>query len=226
MLAKKSSEKIFSAAFFDRDNTLIHRDPAAAKKRAEMIERWSGKPLVVPEDLFFRVLNDRRMLTVENEIAFWKEYFAALLHSQGVEKRVKARTDDLFDAFWLKGIVPYPETVFVLRWFRERGFHMGVISDTFPSLQLTIEAAGLDTYFDCYVCSDQVGVMKPEPLIYQTALDALGVTARESLYVDDYDVEADGARDMGFTAFHICRDNEPKEEWDIASLSEMIAYLS
>ena len=68
--------------------------------------------------------------------------------------------------------------------------------------------------------------MKPDPRIYQAALAALGVTAEESLYVDDYDVEADGARDMGFTAFHICRDGEPKEEWDIASLSGMITYLS
>ena len=191
-----------------------------------MIEAWSGKPLAVPEDLFFRVLNERRMLTVENEIAFWKEYFAELLRSQGVAERIEARADELFGAYWLKGAVAYPETVFVLRWFRERGFRMGVVSDTFPSLQLTLEAAGLGEFFDCYVCSDQVGVMKPDPRIYQAALDALDVTAEESLYVDDYDVEADGARKMGFTAFHICRDGEPKEPWDIASLSEMIAYLS
>jgi HAD superfamily hydrolase (TIGR01509 family) len=219
MLTKKNSEKIFAAAFFDRDNTLIHRDPAAAKQRAGMIERWSGKPLAVPDDLFFHVLNDRRLLTVENEMAFWKEYFSELLRAQGVTKNLSTRVNELFEAYWLKGIVVYPETVFVLRWFRERGFRMGVISDTFPSLRLTIEAAGLDTYFDCYVCSDQVGVMKPAPPIYQAALDALGVTAEESLYVD-------GARDLGFTAFHICRDGEPKEPWDIASLSDMIAYLS
>ena len=62
--------------------------------------------------------------------------------------------------------------------------------------------------------------------MYQTALDALGVRAEESLYVDDYDVEADGARKMGFTAFHICREGEPKEKWDIASLAEMVAYFS
>ena len=143
MIVEKGSKKIFSAAFFDRDNTLVHRDPVAAKQRAEMIERWSGRPLAVPEDLFFRVLNERRMLTVENEIAFWKAYFAELLRSQGVLEHVEARADELFGAYWLRGIVPYPETVSVLRWFRERGFRTGVISDTFPSLQLTIEAAGL-----------------------------------------------------------------------------------
>ena len=84
---------------------------------------------------------------------------------------------------------------------------------------------GLADYFSCFVCSDQVGVMKPEPLIYQTALLQLGVSAGESLYVDDYDVEADGARALGFTAFHICRDSEPKRDWDISSLTEMIDFL-
>ena len=47
--------------------------------------------------------------------------------------------------------------------------------------------------------------MKPEPAIYQAALDALGTTAAESLYVDDYNMEAEGARSLGFTAFHIDR---------------------
>ncbi|NLI53486.1 MAG: HAD-IA family hydrolase [Clostridiales bacterium] len=226
MKLKKEKAKLYTAAFFDRDNTLIHRDPAVQKTRAEMIERWSGKPLDVPADLFDRLLGDRRLLTVENEIAFWRAYFAELLRSQGVREQLSARADALFDAYWLKGIVVYPETVPVLDWFSARGYRMGVISDTFPSLRLTLEAVGLDRYFQSFVCSDQVGVMKPEPLIYQTALDELGVTAQESLYVDDYDAEADGARALGFTAFHVCRGAEPKEPWDISSLSEMTEFLS
>lgn len=226
MLIEKGSVKYFTAAFFDRDGTLLHGDPAARDARRAMIERWSGKPLEAPDDLFFQVLGNRRLLTVENEIAFWKQYFTALLRSQGIADRIEERANELFDAYWLKGIVVYPETVSVLDWFFERGFRMGVISDTFPSLPLTIEAAGLGRYFSCYVCSDQVGAFKPDPRMYQTALDALGVRAEESLYVDDYDVEADGAREMGFTAFHICRDSEPKKKWDIASLTEMVAYFS
>ena len=116
-------------------------------------------------------------MTVENEIAFWRLYFAELLRTQGITEQISARADALFDAFWLKGGVVYPETVPVLDWFAARGYRMGVISDTFPSLRLTLEAVGLDQYFDCFVCSDQVGVMKPEPLIYQTALNLLGVSA-------------------------------------------------
>ena len=225
MKHRKEKNKIFTAAFFDRDHTLLHGDPAAKRARTELIERWSGKPLVPAEGLFDKLYNNRQLMTVENEIALWRAYFAELLRLQGITEQISSRADELFDAFWLKGGMVYPEVVTVLDWFAARGYRMGVISDTFPSLRLTLEAVGLDKYFDCFVCSDQVGVMKPEPLIYQTALNLLGVSAEESLYVDDYDVEADGARALGFTAFHICRGEEVKSDWDIASLSEMVEFM-
>lgn len=226
MLLKRDKDTFYQAAFFDRDHTLIYADSAARQLRAQMIERWSGRALAVPEDLFDRLYGNRQLLTVENEIAFWRGYFTELLRSQGVAEQLSARADALFDAYWLKGSVVYPETRAVLDWFAAQGFRMGVISDTFPSLRLTLEAVGLDGYFQCFVCSDQVGAMKPEPLIYQTALNLLGVSAQQSLYVDDYDVEADGARALGFTAFHVCRGEEPAEEWDISSLLEMVGFLS
>lgn len=226
MQASKKSKRAYTAAFFDRDQTLLYGDPAFRQRRRAQIEKWSGRPLAVPVDLFDRVLCGRRLLTVENEIAFRKQYFTELLRSQGVTKQLEKRAERLFSDFWLQGMIVYPETVSVLNWFRSHDYRMGVISDTFPSLQLTIEAAGLGAYFDCYICSDQVGAMKPDPLIYRAALDALNVKAEESLYVDDYDVEADGARSLGFTAFHVCRDGSPSRAWDIFSLAEMVAFAS
>lgn len=226
MKARRDANKIYKAIFFDRDHTLLHGDPAAKQARTEMIERWSGKPLDMPTGLFDRLYADRQLMTVENEIALWRTYFAELLRTQSVTEQLSARANALFEAFWLKGSVLYPETIPVLDWFAAQGYRMGVISDTFPSLRLTLEAVGLDKYFEVFVCSDQVGVMKPDPRIYQTALNLMGVTAQESLYVDDYDVEADGARALGFTAFHVCRDSAPKEAWDISSLQEMVEFLT
>ena len=163
--------------------------------------------------------------SVEEETAFWRRYYRALLQGEGVADGLEERSEELFQLMWLQGYQLYPETVEVLEWFKGHGFRMGVISDTSPSLPLTLEAAGIGHYFECAVCSDLAGAQKPDPRIYQAALDELGVTAEESLYVDDYDVEADGARAMGFTAFHIDRSRLGDGAWRIPTLRGMVDYM-
>lgn len=67
--------------------------------------------------------------------------------------------------------------------------------------------------------------MKPDARIYQAGMRSLNVSAKESLYMDDYDIEANGARHLGMTSFHLIRDSECKANWDISSLTDMIAYV-
>ena len=91
----------------------------------------------------------------------------------------------LFRELWCNGDrLLFPETREVLEYFRGRGYKMGVISDTSPSLEYTLEQLGIAKYFDSFTASP-VGAGKPSPVIYQAALDS-GVRAEESLYVDDH----------------------------------------
>ena len=221
----------YQAVFFDRDNTLLHGDPSFQEARNAKIAAWGGQCGTITYEqsmeLFARAgYPETGLKSIEQEIAFWRHYYRELLIWSGVTERLDERAEELHQMTWLKGYRLFPETLEVLDWFRSRGFRMGVISDTSPSLPLTLEAAGISQYFDCAVCSDLVGAMKPEPAIYQAALDALGVTAEESLYVDDYDVEADGARAMGFTAFHIDRSRPGNGQWRIPSLLDLIKFIS
>lgn len=221
---------IFKAVFFDRDNTLLHGDPALHQARDAKIKSWSGKevtPLTYDEmmALFEKANYEDSKRSIEAEMAFWRRYYGELLIREGVAEQLEERSKELFQMMWLKGYQLYPETVSVLDWFKARGFRMGVISDTSISLPLTLEAAGIGHYFDCAISSDGVGAEKPDPKIYQAALDALGVKAEESLYVDDYDVEADGARNMGFTAFHIDRSQPGDGKWRINSLEAMVEFV-
>lgn len=221
----------FKAVFFDRDGTLLTGNPEVQAQNRARIERWSGKPYQNPGYDEMMALFDRAGYpkgghkSVESEMAFWPRYYRELLVWAGVTEALEARAREMFDATWLKNLKLFPETIEVLEYFRSRGFRMGVISDTSPSLKLTLEAVGIGHYFGCAVCSDLVGVSKPDPKIYQAALDALGVKAEESLYVDDYDVEADGARKMGFTAFHIDRSRPGAGGWRIGSLKAIVDFV-
>ena len=217
------------AAFFDRDNTLCRADERIRTQTRQYISEWAGGAFRFAPDAPGRAFDmaccpPEGLKTVENEKKFYFRYYCALLELSGVTEDIPGRAKRLFELNWCRNAVLFPDTVETLDWFRTNGYLMGVISDTFPSLELTLRGLGIAQYFDCFICSDIVGVMKPEPQIYLAALRAVGASAMDSLYVDDYGVEADGARALGFTAFHIDRTGKDRSEWGITSLLEMVDY--
>ncbi len=52
------------------------------------------------------------------------------------------------------------------------------------------------------VFSSEVGVCKPEPKIFQRALEQLGVDASETLFIDDRERNVHGANALGIHAIH------------------------
>ena len=102
---------------------------------------------------------------------------------------------------------------------------MGVFCDTSPSLEYTLQQLGVAKYFTSFTASSLVGAGKPSPVIFNAALNAQGVLAKESLYVDDYKPEADGAREQGFTSFLIDRSGNHSDKWCIQSLKQLIDFV-
>ena len=73
----------------------------------------------------------------------------------------------------------------------------GVISNAWPDMRQYVTAQRFDDAFDELVISAEVGIMKPEPRIYELALEKLGVTASEAVFVDDTPPNVEGARSLG-----------------------------
>ena len=221
----------YQAIFFDRDNTLTYGNPEKTKWRDDIIRSWTNKEFIMNYQKMMKIFDKAKypkngIKTLEEERKFWKRYYYELLIDEGVQEDLQNRSELLFRELWCNNDrVLFSEVIEVLDYFKNHGYRMGVISDTSPSLQLTLEQLGLEKYFQSYTCSDVVGVMKPDPKIYKTALESLGVKAEHSIYVDDYDVEADGARVLGFTAFHIDRKGNKNHQWTIRSLKEIVTYV-
>ena len=228
----------YKAVFFDRDQTLTCLNQHTKRWVKQQMEAWSGKKYQMDYDRMMYLYElaeypEAGLISVEEEIEFWHRYYSCLLREEGITEKVSQKVEILFDHVWMQERVLFPEVIYVLETLKKEGLKLGVISDTSPSLSLTLESLGIAKYFDCFICSDLAGAMKPDPKIYQTALDALQVSAEESIYVDDYDIEADGAREMGFTAFHIDRvdsnqeemQNEDENQWRITSLKQILDFL-
>lgn len=99
-----------------------------------------------------------------------------------------------------------PGTLEMLQSIKENGYRVGLISDVawglpsyFPKRDMAFYE--LDVYFDDLIFSTDVGLRKPNPKIFQIALENLGVEARDATYVGN-SLQADikGALDSGLKA--------------------------
>ncbi|GAB3234941.1 HAD family hydrolase [Mycolicibacterium hippocampi] len=93
--------------------------------------------------------------------------------------------------------MPYPDTAAVLGGLRRRGVTTAVVSNIAFDLRPAFEAVGGVGVVDEFVLSFEVGAVKPDPAIFQTALDRLGVPAERALMVGDSDEADGGARALG-----------------------------
>ncbi len=94
-----------------------------------------------------------------------------------------------------------PETCALLRRLHAR-YPLYLLSDTneihFGYVREAVEVLGL---FDEFIVSYQVGVMKPDPRIYQEALRRSGLPAEACVFVDDRPANVEGATRVGMHAF-------------------------
>jgi len=99
-----------------------------------------------------------------------------------------------------------PGAVEILRNLEESGYLIGLISDVawglpsrFPLMDL--RHYGLDAFFDDMVFSTDVGLRKPNPMIFRIALENLGARNEESVYVgNNLQTDIAGALGAGMKA--------------------------
>ena len=93
------------------------------------------------------------------------------------------------------------ETVELLKELKAKGIKIGLISNCYSDEAQAIRDSVLFPYFDCAMLSYEQGITKPDPEIFKRAMDALGVSADECLYVGDGgSKELFAARDVGMKA--------------------------
>jgi HAD superfamily hydrolase (TIGR01509 family) len=92
---------------------------------------------------------------------------------------------------------PYPDTADVLTGLHHQGIKTAVVSNIAFDVRPAFEAIGVADYVDEVVLSFEVGAIKPDAAIFETALDRLGVEAARAVMVGDSDEADGGARAIG-----------------------------
>ncbi len=79
---------------------------------------------------------------------------------------------------------------------------VGLISNAWSGLRPWIISRKFDDAFDLMVISAEIGLMKPDPRIFQYALEQLDLAASEAVFVDDVPENVEAARSLGMQAVH------------------------
>ena len=151
------------------------------------------------EDGIAFLAKDHLVTSEEKEIAQFSAFYAMLsdrlglgLSRNGAELIARDR------AFNMQNYVPYPGVTEVLAALHKT-HRLGVISDTWPSIERQLEYLGVSRYLSFSTFSCHVGVFKPDRRMYLDALEKSGVSARETVFIDDSARNLEGAAALGIT---------------------------
>jgi len=94
-------------------------------------------------------------------------------------------------------------------------YKMAVVSDAWPSLENVFIDADMKKYFETIVISTQIGTLKPDPKMYETAIKSLDVNNSDAIFIDDNINNCLGAERLGIKSILMSRENydENKEKY-------------
>jgi epoxide hydrolase-like predicted phosphatase len=95
------------------------------------------------------------------------------------------------------GVVPDLAMHEAVRRARAAGVHTVLVSNSWGGRDYPLD--DLRPLFDALVISGEVGMRKPDADIYLFAADKAGVSPAECVFVDDFQVNVDGAEAVGMT---------------------------
>ncbi len=231
---------MIKAVFFDFYNTLAYFWPpvqdiqqAACREVGLFVEKEGIlRGYAEADELFSRENHDRPLyLRSEKERNnFFSHYEQIILKGAGLDVSLA-----LAESVWRVGAsVPKSFALFndvapTLARLKEMGLATGVLSNLTEDLALLVEELGVASNLDVLVTSLEVGVEKPDPRMFNAALEKIGVSPEEAVHVgDQYHSDVGGARGVGMHAVLLDRGNWHPERTDcprVASLTELTALL-
>ena len=124
--------------------------------------------------------SDRRLAGQDVDWDWWMERYFTILGV--VDPHLAGERTDHGYGLWNHALEGVAEAVQLLR---DSGVRVAVVSNSDGSVRGSLGKAGLLDLFEFVVDSHEVGVAKPDPGIFQAALERMGVAPADAWYVGD-----------------------------------------
>ena len=198
----------YAAVFFDAGETLVHPHPTFPDLFARTL-REQGYDVTAEavrergHVVFERFrsaarANDLWTTSFERSRRFWRDVYGVFIRELGI-----ADADGLMDVLYatftdLANYRVFEDVPPVLDRLRDAGIVLGVVSNFEEWLEQLLEHLGVRSYFSVSVVSGVEGVEKPDPRIFELAMERAGVRPDVSVYVgDNPEFDVDPALEAG-----------------------------
>ncbi len=193
---------------FDLDDTL-HDDTYAFQSAAEEVARevaaehgidalaLKAAYVAEAEGFWHRLsADDLKVKLSRVRASMWQ----TALESVGVgDPEVAQRSADRYNAYRPKYYTLFPGALDLLRSLKERGIKLGLVTNGLSETHREkIALLRVSEFFDAIFLADEVGMIKPDPLLFAHACRTLGsAPARAAMVGDRYDRDIRGALEAG-----------------------------
>ncbi|GMV50957.1 HAD family hydrolase [Nitrospirales bacterium NOB] len=237
------SDSRIHVVFFDAAETLFHVQGSVAEIYLQYAERHGFRK--TPESLsaikaaFGRAFREapppvfaamEPAAIKQSERLWWFDIVHNVFYRVGMFDKFDEFFEEVFAAFeqpdaWRL----YPETEDVLKFLKEQGYELGIISNFDSRLFSLLRGLGIADYFDTITISSLAHAAKPSARIFQQALEKHVVDPEEALHVGDSERDdVKGAQAVGLTGVLLARGTPPSPSSGpiITNLTELVPLLS
>ncbi len=235
----KSDFQNIKALFFDVGKTLLRPHPSVEEVCSEVLAGYGYNissdeliPALMKADKAYEEQywkDDRFWLKEVDAAKFWAGLYKLMLKEVGIDGEAKTIAENLYNTFgkasrWR----PFDDVVPAFEIMVAKGYRLGLISNWDSRLSSLMVETGLSKYLDFVISSASVGFLKPQPRIFELALERAGVEAAQALHVGDhYYADVMGARSVDILPVLIDRQRQTKTAdcLLINDLLELVEYL-
>lgn len=225
--------------FFDLDNTLWdHRknayltlkdifDREGVRKKYDLLfEDFHRQYFTINENLWAKIRDGE----IDKEYLRKHRFYDSFLFFGIDDMELSMKFEDNF----LDEIINYNELVpgayELLEYLSEKDYDLHILSNGFKEVtSRKAELSGIKGYFKTILSADEIQIRKPNPEIYEYALNNAGAVKNESIMIgDDWVADVEGALSFGIKAifFDVFNDNYTSEQFiTIKKLDQIKAYL-
>jgi len=229
------------AVLFDLDETLIDAETGLMKAHERIthliLDFFKLSGVQVDNDsllLKIKLLDDRMNRDSQyNRNLWWPILIAEIDPSLKLPEDLASKMTTEYWESYSKHSLPYPDTTSVLKRLRQRGYKLGLVSDTDGSLGVKLHRINILSFRELLsvviIAGEDTVELKPNPIPFLKASRLLGVSNEATVFVGDKPfTDIAGAKEAGMKTIHVWRrkwNSDVRADLTVRSLTDLLPVL-